>query len=117
MKPALWRRPLLWAGLYCGVFIATSALGGLAYFHFGDPQQTCASCHEMTSVHSDWSVSSHRTVHCRNCHGGSLTLDVHAIESHLNRVVRTASFLDAAPSVVRIRLPPHHVDHIRARPC
>ncbi len=88
MTRARWHRVLLWLGLYCGVFVAASALGGLAYFHFGNPQQTCASCHEMTGVHSDWSASTHRTVHCRNCHGGALTLDVHAVESHLNRVVR-----------------------------
>ena len=103
MKPARWRRPLLWAGLYCGVFLATSALGGLAYFHFGDPQQTCASCHEMTGVHADWSASNHRTVHCRTCHGGSLTLDVHALASHLNRVVR--HFQDDRASPVHLKGP------------
>jgi hypothetical protein len=75
-------------GLYGAVALMASALGGLAYFHFGNPQQTCAACHEMTAVHSDWSASAHSSVHCRNCHGGSLTLDVHAIEAHLNRVVQ-----------------------------
>ena len=42
----------------------------------------------MTGVHSAWSVSSHRTLHCRNCHGGSLTLDVHALRAHVRRVVQ-----------------------------
>ena len=42
----------------------------------------------MTGVHSAWSASSHRTLHCRNCHGGSLTLDVHALRAHVNRVVQ-----------------------------
>lgn len=88
MKSKRWFRVLAWWGICCAVLLVTSAIGGLAYYHFGDPQQTCASCHEMTSVHSDWSASAHRTVHCRNCHGGSLTLDVHALESHLNRVVQ-----------------------------
>ena len=74
--------------LYCGVFAVTCAVGGMAYFHFANPQNTCASCHEMTGVHSDWAVSAHRTVQCRECHGGALTLDVHALQSHLDRIVR-----------------------------
>ena len=63
-------------------------MGSLGYFHFGDPRNTCASCHEMTAVHSAWSSSAHASVHCRNCHGGSLTLDVHALRAHVNRVVQ-----------------------------
>jgi RNase P subunit RPR2 len=60
----------------------------MAYYHFGNPRDTCASCHEMTGVHSNWMASSHRTVQCRQCHGGSLTLDVHALQSHVDRIVR-----------------------------
>ncbi|HVZ65479.1 MAG TPA: cytochrome c3 family protein [Lacunisphaera sp.] len=74
--------------LHGGAFLLCGVVGSLGYFHFGNPQNTCATCHEMTGVHSDWSVSSHRTLHCRNCHGGALSLDVHALESHVNRVVR-----------------------------
>jgi len=74
--------------LYLVVIAASTALGGMTYFHFGNPQHTCASCHEMSGVHSDWSASAHRTLHCRECHGGSLTLDVHALRSHINRVVQ-----------------------------
>ncbi len=105
MSPRRWLRILLGVVLYGTVFVATSALGGLAYFHFGNPQSTCASCHEMTGVHSDWSASTHRSVHCRSCHGGALTLDVHAIESHLNRVVR--HFTGGADQPVRLK--PEHV--------
>jgi len=84
------RRRLFFLGLalYGGAFVLASALGGMAYFHFGDPKATCASCHEMTGVHTGWNASAHRTVHCRNCHGGSLTLDAHALRSHMNRVVQ-----------------------------
>jgi hypothetical protein len=82
-----WNRFLLGIALYGGVLVATSVVGGLGYFHFANPQDTCASCHEMTDVHSDWHVSTHRTIHCRECHGGSLTLDMHALESHFDRVI------------------------------
>jgi hypothetical protein len=88
MSARTWWRLLLGIGLYGVVLLATGAVGGLAYFHFGNPRDTCASCHEMTGVHSNWSASPHRTVHCRNCHGGSLTLDVHALEAHLDRIVQ-----------------------------
>ena len=70
------------------VFLLAFGVGGMAWFHFGNPADTCASCHEMADTHSAWSVSSHRTLHCRNCHGGSLTLDVHALRSHVKRVVK-----------------------------
>jgi hypothetical protein len=88
MTPKRWSRLFLGLGLYCVVFLVTCAIGGLGYFHFGNPQDTCASCHEMTGVHSNWQASTHRTVHCRDCHGGSLTLDVHALEAHVDRFVR-----------------------------
>ncbi|MGD0411107.1 MAG: hypothetical protein ABSC18_05335 [Verrucomicrobiota bacterium] len=76
------------AGLFALVFVAACCAGSLAWFQFGNPANTCASCHEMTGVHSAWSESSHRTLPCRNCHGGSLTLDLHALRAHGNRVVQ-----------------------------
>jgi hypothetical protein len=88
MTPRNWRRILFGLGLYGGVFLVLGAVGGLGYFHFANPQNTCASCHEMTDVHSNWQASTHRSIHCRDCHGGALTLDVHALQSHVDRVVR-----------------------------
>jgi Cytochrome c554 and c-prime len=88
MSPGRWSRMLLGLGLYCGAFVIACAVGGLGYFHFADPRQSCASCHEMIGVTSNWTASSHRTVSCRACHGGSLTLDVHALRSHVDRIVR-----------------------------
>ena len=76
------------AGLFACVFLSAYCVGSLAWFHYGNPTYTCASCHEMTGVHSVWSVSSHHALRCRECHGGSLTLDVHALRTHLNRVVQ-----------------------------
>jgi hypothetical protein len=76
------------AGLFAFVFLVACCAGSLAWFHFGNPTHTCSSCHEMTGVHSAWSQSSHRTLHCRHCHGGSLTLDVHALRAHVNRVAQ-----------------------------
>ena len=86
MSPKRRGAVLLLAALYVGVFVVTTCVGGLAYFHFGDPKNTCAACHEMNGVHSEWSASAHRTLHCRNCHGGALTLDFHALQAHVRRV-------------------------------
>ncbi len=88
MKAAASRRLLLLSVVYVAVFLTTTTVGSLSYFHFADPAQTCVSCHEMTTVHSNWALSSHRTLHCRNCHGGSLTLDAHALTAHARRVVQ-----------------------------
>jgi len=75
------------AGLVA-LFGFACCIASLAYFHFASPTETCASCHEMTGEHSAWLSSSHRSLHCRNCHGGSLTLDFHALDEHVNRVVQ-----------------------------
>jgi len=92
---------LLTAGAYVVAFLLTTGVGSMAYFHFGDPKHTCATCHEMDGKHSDWSASAHRTLHCRNCHGGSLTLDFHALQSHLRRVTQHFSE-EVKPEKIRL---------------
>jgi hypothetical protein len=74
--------------LYLGGFLVASTVGSLGYFHFGSPDRTCASCHEMAGAHATWADSAHRTLHCRDCHGGTLTLDLHALQAHANRAIR-----------------------------
>jgi formate-dependent nitrite reductase cytochrome c552 subunit len=69
------------------VFLLACLTGSLACYQFGNPNQTCASCHDMTGAHLAWSTSSHRTVQCRSCHGGSLTLDIHALQAQVHRVM------------------------------
>lgn len=88
MKSVSCGRHLRALALYGILFSLATALGSMGYYHFGDPQRTCASCHEMGSSHANWSASAHSTLHCRNCHGGSLTLDLHALRAHVNRFVQ-----------------------------
>lgn len=101
MSPAGRRRLLLFGGLYAAGFLVSAAVGSLGYFHFGSPGRTCASCHEMTGAHAAWSGSVHSTLHCRECHGGSLTLDAHALGAHVNRLVR--HFTRAPGEAIRLR--------------
>ncbi|MGA2500167.1 MAG: multiheme c-type cytochrome [Tepidisphaeraceae bacterium] len=103
------RRLLKFTG-FLVFFLLAAGFGGMTYFHYGNPQNTCASCHEMTGVHAAWSTSAHRNFHCRNCHGGSLTLDVHALRSHLDRVVQHVAGMPAE----QIRLSEEHVLSVHA---
>lgn len=82
------RKLYLTVALVPVMFLLAASAGGMAWFHFGNPNNTCASCHEMAGTHSAWAGSSHSSLHCRNCHGGSLTLDAHALRAHVNRVVQ-----------------------------
>ena len=72
---------------FLAVFAVAGGVGSLGYFHFAPPKDTCFTCHEMHTSHDQWASSAHQNIHCRECHGGSLTLDVHALKAHANRVV------------------------------
>ena len=70
------------------IFLGAFGFGGMVWFNFGNPQNTCATCHEESSHVKCWQNSFHRDLHCRNCHGSSLTLHVHALREHANRIVQ-----------------------------
>ncbi len=70
------------------IFLVSFGFGGLLWFNYANPQNTCATCHEEVSHVKSWQSSFHRDLHCRNCHGGSLTLNVHALKEHANRIVQ-----------------------------
>ena len=70
------------------VFLLAFGFGGMVWFNYGNPQNTCATCHEESSHVKSWQSSFHRDLHCRNCHGGSLTLNIHALREHANRIVQ-----------------------------
>lgn len=72
---------------FLAIFLLCATAGSLGYFHYASPKDTCLSCHEMQSAHDQWASSAHQNIHCRECHGGSLTLDVHALREHADRVV------------------------------
>lgn len=97
------RRPVILALKIGGVAIfllVAAGAGSMTYFHFGNPKNTCASCHEMSGMHAGWSSSAHASVHCRECHGGSLTLDFHALGAHLNRL--TKHFAHKSDGAIRL---------------
>jgi len=63
----------------------------------------CASCHEIQRSYDQWSLSTHRNVSCRACHGDALTLDP---AFHLNNLHRVAGHLEGRVSEpIRLRQP------------
>jgi hypothetical protein len=82
------------------LFIAAAGAGTLTFFHFASPQRTCGSCHEMQTHIDQWASSAHQGVHCRQCHGGTLTLDLHALRQHVRRLV--GHFGSARPQEIRL---------------
>jgi len=80
-------RPLLISLGLLVLFLGAAGGGTMTYFHYASPANTCLSCHEMQGQHDRWAASAHKAVHCRECHGGSLTLNTHALKEHANRLV------------------------------
>lgn len=57
------------------------------YWNSASPERTCASCHEIgSSVHS-FSQSSHREMHCKECHGTALSNGIHSLKEKAMMVV------------------------------
>jgi hypothetical protein len=54
---------------------------GSFYFHWNtaSPEKTCASCHEIESSVSKFSLSAHREMNCAECHGTALTNGFHSL--------------------------------------
>jgi hypothetical protein len=69
-----------------GVFGFTAVAGSLCFFQFAPPEQTCLSCHEIQEPYNRWANSTHRTVSCKRCHGGTLTSGIHGLEENLKRL-------------------------------
>jgi hypothetical protein len=71
-----------------------------AYWNSASPDKTCASCHEIgASVHS-FSLSSHRELACKECHGTALSNGFHSIKEKGKMVV--SHFGDKIPERIRM---------------
>ena len=84
------KRRLFWPFrlfLWLLLIMSLGTAGGLGYFQFAPPEKTCLSCHEIHDAYDRWSVSSHRDVDCKACHGGSLTTGIHGLVENAQRVV------------------------------
>jgi hypothetical protein len=74
------------------LIVITVSFGSFyTYWNTASPDQTCASCHEIgSSVHS-FSQSSHRNMHCKECHGTALSNGFHSLKEKTMMVVNHVS--------------------------
>lgn len=63
------------------LIIISLAFGSFyTYWNMASADNTCASCHEISkSVHSQ-AESSHRQLHCQDCHGTALSNGIHSMK-------------------------------------
>lgn len=68
--------------------VVTISFGSFyAYWNSAAPERTCASCHEIGgSVHS-LTQSSHRELHCKECHGTALSNGFHSLKEKAMMVI------------------------------
>ena len=75
------------------IFITASAVliisffGFYSYWNHADPENTCASCHEITSSVATWQHSAHRDIRCFDCHGTALGNGIHSLKEKANMVL------------------------------
>ena len=71
-----------------------------AYWNSASPEQTCASCHEIKSSFNSLSQSSHRELHCKECHGTALSNGIHSLNEKGEMIIN--HFSDKIPEIIRI---------------
>ena len=73
-KIALWVIPIL-------LIISIITFGSFyTYWNAASPDKTCASCHEIGKSVNSQAQSSHRNLHCKECHGTALSNGIHSIK-------------------------------------
>lgn len=66
--------------------VVFSCFGLYSYWNRADPEKTCAGCHEITASVSSMKHSSHRDLHCYDCHGTALENGIHSMREKANMV-------------------------------
>lgn len=68
--------------LVCLIFL----FGSYIRWNSGNPDKTCASCHEISPSVNDWQHSGHRNVRCTDCHGTALSNGIHSMKEKADMV-------------------------------
>lgn len=82
--------------IYPGIVLIVSItliviLGGFGsfytYWNTASPDKTCASCHEIGGAVHSLTQSSHRKLHCKECHGTALSNGIHSLKEKSMMVI------------------------------
>lgn len=60
--------------------------GGYTAWNAGNPEKTCASCHEINPSLEMWQISAHREINCMECHGTALSNGFHSLKEKVSMV-------------------------------
>jgi hypothetical protein len=77
-----------------------SVFGGTQYYT-SSTGEGCARCHEIRPMYEVWNKSSHRSIPCSECHGGTATADVSFHAGNLRRLI--THLTGTVPEQIRIR--------------
>lgn len=78
--------------LAISLIVITISFGSFyTYWNSASPDKTCASCHEIGGAVHSFSQSSHREMHCKECHGTALSNGFHSLKEKTMMVVNHVS--------------------------
>jgi hypothetical protein len=62
------------------IVIIAALLASYSRWNAASPEKTCARCHEISQSVDVWSLSSHRNIACKECHGTALSEGLHSLK-------------------------------------
>lgn len=89
-------------------FFFFAGVGGLGWFLFSPPGESCLSCHELSQAHEAWRKGAHHSVDCRDCHGSTIGSWVSVCENanrlfrHLTQTIRPETLRLSEDQVLRM---------------
>ena len=79
------KRRRFWLLLAAVPILALLAVPAGSIYYTAAGGKACIRCHEVQSAYDGWLISTHRSVQCKECHGGLFTTDA---AFHLNNAKR-----------------------------
>ena len=87
-----WMRRIAWILFAAAAFGVCAGIGAFCRFEFASPEKTCTLCHEIRGSRDRWAKSPHRSVNCKDCHGGTLE----ALSDNVKRGIKHVKGADYA---------------------
>jgi hypothetical protein len=95
-----------------GAVVLTSMYGSYSTWNNMSPDNSCASCHEISSRVDSFHLSAHRDIRCTDCHGTALSYGIHSLMEKANMVF---THVTEQPSPEAIHMKEEQVLNISAK--